>query len=149
MIQTIDHILHYSGPDAVNLLALGITNEEQPVTLADLSVRPMTGIFDGAPITVSRVNVIAQEAVIDDAGNELSPMLMVPGVWLAVRADRLLTGLPELVAAADADRARQGLPYVIHLNPAYPLDSLRKRVFPQWMGDDYDLRSLSEADVVA
>ncbi|NBN64134.1 hypothetical protein [Pannonibacter tanglangensis] len=149
MTQTIDHILHFSTPDAVDLAALGITNDEQPVTLAALSARPMTGEFDGAPITVSRVNVIAQEAVMDDAGNELSPMLMVPGVWLAVRSDRLLTGLPELVAASDADRKARGEPFVLYVNPAYPLDSLRKRIEPQWMGSSYDLLGLTAADVVA
>ncbi|MCY1704473.1 hypothetical protein [Pannonibacter sp. SL95] len=146
---TIDHILHYSGPDAVDLAALGLVNEGQPVTLADLSIRPQSGTFDGAQITAVRVTVYAQDATFDDEGYELTPQIIVPGVWLAVRADHLLTGLPELVAAADADLARQGLPYVVYLNPSYPLDSLRKRVFPQWMGDDYDLRTLTEVDIVA
>lgn len=149
-MSTIDHICHYSSADAVDLLALGVSagEAEPPVSLADLASRPMTGKFGGAPITVARVNVIAQDAVTDAEGNEVSPLVLVPGVWLAVRSDRLLIDLPELVAASDADRKASGEPFVLYVNPAYPLDALRKRIEPQWMGSSYDLLGLTEAEIV-
>lgn len=148
-MSTIDHVLHFASAAEVDLAALGIiaSEGERPVTLADLSVRPQTGTFNGETITAIRVRVIAADATFDEAGNELTPLVEVPGVWLAIRAAQLLE-LPKLVAASDFERKAQGQPHVLYVHPDYPLDSLRKEVRPQWMGSAFDLRSLTDTDLI-
>lgn len=150
MTGTIDHILHFASPEAVDLAALGVvaSEGEPPVTLADLQNRAEAGVFEGSAIAARRVYVIAADAVHDADGKEVEPRVEAPGVWLAVRSTAFLANLPGLVAASDAECRKAGQPFVLYINPDYPLESLRKRITPMWMGTDYDLSGLSSTDIV-
>lgn len=152
--MTVDHILHYLRPEDVDVQALGI----QPAGEGEIPALPavaqqFSGSFAGQRYAGLRCDVIAAEAVIDGDGNEVSPAVREPGIWLTIRASVPLE-LPALVAVADVELASAAprRPFVLWLNAAYPLASLRKRVWPLWSGSEIyaeRLRNLTEADIVA
>jgi hypothetical protein len=152
--MTADHILHYLRPEDVDLSALGIRPAEEGVALALPAVaQQFSGSFAGQPYAGLRCEVIAAEALFDGNGNEVSPAVREPGVWLTIRsAERLY--LPALVAVADIElaTAEPRQPFVQWRNPAYPVEALAKRVWPLWSGSEIyaeRLRNLTDADIVS
>lgn len=146
----IDHICHFLETSGIDLQAFGIGPDDDG-RMPDLPPAggQLTGIIAGEPVALLRVSVIAADAVHDPDGKVISPQHLEPGIWIALRARQLLP-LPGLVSAADERLAAEGMPFVLYINPAYPLTALRKSVSPQWMGTDYAARlsGLEEADLV-
>jgi hypothetical protein len=151
--MTIDHILHYLRAEDADLSALGVPAEEGGALALPAVAQQFSGAFAGQRYAGLRCDVIAAEAVFDGDGNEISPAVREAGIWLTIRSAVPLE-LPALVAVADvelASAAPRG-PFVLWLNPAYPLTSLRKRVWPMWSGSEVyaeRLLGLTEADIVA
>lgn len=151
--MTIDHILHFLRAEDVDLSALGVPAEEGVALALPAVAQQFSGAFAGQRYAGLRCDVIAAEAVIDGDGNEISPAVREAGVWLTIRSAVPLE-LPALVAVADVEMASAAPrgPFVLWLNPAYPLASLRKRVWPMWSGSEIyaeRLFGLTEADLVS
>lgn len=86
------------------------------------------------------VRLIRAEAVIDDAGEVITPADVVEGFTLCIRRrdqDPALeqTGLPYLIA--DADKAARGEPFILATNYAAEQIAGIARVEPVWAGSRY------------
>jgi len=109
---------------------------------------PCWPVFETA--TAMPVRVIISEAVFSEDGETLiSPQVLAPGVWLAIRAPERLPEVEDLLETllcTDSELASAGLPYV-HFSRLQP-ETILGQVTPVFAGDGYLIPAGSPASAL-
>lgn len=120
----IDHILFYTND---------IDREtDWPIPEAN----PPSWTDGGRAIMPTRV--VISRATYDEGGDEVSPEVLAPGSYLAIRTpyrDAELEAMDECVIVTDAELMASGLPYVIKCT-LLP-ETILGQVDPVWAGSPY------------
>lgn len=105
-------------------------------------------VYAPARLDVLPVRVVKAEATYAADGTVLTPEVLAPGYWLAIRGADLRTD-PHCVTVTDDGLAAAGQPFILYANPNYTLEQLAGRVDPTWCGSEYPFsRALSVSDLV-
>jgi hypothetical protein len=88
--------------------------------------------------TYMPVQVVMQDAAIDEEGNVTTPAVLAPGYWMVVRARERVAEIEALAGhclTTDSDLAAAGEPF-IYVSKFQP-DTQLGRISPVFAGDDY------------